>query len=231
MGLLTLSTMSFADLTADQQYTLKAAGVDNYSLVYENKNVKIVSTPYSFVSFYGNSTTFSIDRVYQYNTKLKMSKDLISYAMVQDLEPYKNSFINVKAKNEKLHAYVIFNIECPYCHKLIADVQKFLDQGVSLTFVPYVNYRKANENLKVSYILNQPANKRFALIQQNSADIPLANAPSMFLPTVDKLMDKYLISSYPIMITDDGYATIKGYESFEKSFSMLKGLLHDDKKR
>lgn len=216
-----LHSNAFATLTSQQQTTLKAAGIKNYQIIKENKDYTILSTDNSFITFFGQTNNFSIERIYTYDAKNKLIIDVIDKEMINELAKYKYQYINIKASPEKLHVYVIVNIACGYCHKLFEDVPKFVEQGISFTFVPYIHPKHDKEDLKVSYILNQKAENRFTWLRKAPKDIPEAIALNQNITPTMAIMDKYLIKSYPYLVTQHGMS-IPGYESFASHMQYLK---------
>ncbi|RIY34020.1 hypothetical protein [Psittacicella gerlachiana] len=208
---------SYAALTGEQQKILERANFTPYNLVYEDTNIKVVIFEDITVTFFGNSNYFTTGPVFTKDTQSNLVYNTLDRILIDKISPHKAQFINLTAKNEKIHAYVIFNINCRYCHNLIADARKFQEQGISLTFVPLINYNKPQEAEKINYILEQPAEKRFTYLAQPVAQIKTSNQRIAILDTTDKLFKDFKIDSYPVVFLSNGLRILHGYSDYNSA--------------
>lgn len=207
---LAMLTPSFAELNATQKQVLKSLRADTYvNIIVETSEYTTVSTNKGIITFIGKTGAFTTEKVYAFDNK-KGIVDPVAQSIYKELDKNKAGWIaGPKATKPTAHAYVIFSIRCKYCKQLINEAKSYAQAGINMTFVPF--YNKQDEK-KYSYILEQPAAKRFDFITKTPEQIPNARNNHKLMETSLNLVMKYGIDSYPIIVLDSG-KMITGYVS------------------
>lgn len=225
LAALALASLSsaHAELNQQQKDLLDFFRLPNYQIVAETSEYKIISTREAgLITFLGETTNFFQGSPVHFDPVLKQNFDPVATAFLAEVPKDKDAFITKKAKNEKYHAYVFYSSTCPHCRNVINDAAKgaYADFGISLTFIPIVNYRNPGEDLKISKVLELPEAKRFDAIVPTLDQMPEAKKRHLNLKVAQHYSDKYAIFEYPVFFFGKGLK-VPGYQDAEGLYRLI----------
>lgn len=194
--------------------------------LYDSKDVTVVKVASSqgqfLLTFFGDKRQFFSDHHPSYfDAKRGEVVNLGTKLLYQKLKQQESDFVVQKSSKERERIYAIVSPSCPHCHHAIDKTQEFLDKGVSIVYVPFINFNSPNESLKVSYILKQPADKRFAVLKLPAEKVPNDKQASPLALRITDELYTFNINSFPVFISESGRSS-RGFATVSKVLNDLK---------
>lgn len=180
---------------------------------------------------------FSLIFMIFFSTSLAVSEEKIAYQQLEN-SPNKILLDNIsselmivyKAPNEK-HSIIVFtDVFCPYCRKLHQNLSAFLDNGISVRYVPFPLYNESKPVLESIWCAPEKDQQQLLDIAMLKGKFKAQSCEKTIIADAQKIARELKVYGTPSIFLEDG-RKVSGFMTAEEINDGLEGRLNFDEWR